>query len=100
MRPTQLEFRSPNERTGDFTDKPGTTYMGEALNFQSKSKNKKSSILPKEERFQQYKLFRGGNHASAYLGPGTYNDHETYLNLNKMPCPSLMVILLILDDTL
>jgi hypothetical protein len=27
---------------------------------------------------------------SAYLGPGTYNDHDVFKKLNKQPCSALM----------
>lgn len=55
--------------------------------------NKKGIMLPQAKRFSQYNLFKGGSKASAFLGPGTYNDHESFLKLSKMPCPSLMVCL-------
>jgi hypothetical protein len=90
MRPTLLNFRSPKERTPDFTEQQ-CTYNGVNLNFQAKTLNKKGKHFSQAERFLQYKLFKGGNKASGFLGPGTYNDHESYLKLHKIPCSSLMV---------
>lgn len=92
MRPTLLDFKSPKEKTPDYLDQT-VTYTGQNLNFQARTLNKKGSVLPQAERFQQYQLFKGGSSASSYLGPGTYNDHNSFLKLNKIPCASIMVII-------
>jgi len=45
MRPTLLNFRSPNERTPEYHDVIAT-YQGDKLHFRSNSMNKKLSNLP------------------------------------------------------
>ena len=51
MRPTQLNFRSPHERTAEFK-KFSQTHLGTDLNFLKKTMNQSGSILPKEQRFK------------------------------------------------
>ena len=46
MRPTLLDFRSPKERTGEMPSEINLTYIGQSLNFQPKTMNKKFSVLP------------------------------------------------------
>lgn len=53
MRPTYLQFRSPNEKTPAHYDVT-STFEGDTLNFKSKSLNKRPLILPKEKRFLHY----------------------------------------------
>ena len=93
MRPTLLDFRSPKEKTAELPQDPALTYTGHALSFQSKTMNKKASVLPQQRRFQQYDQFKGGSSVSSFVGPGTYNDHESFLKLKKMPCSAVIVII-------
>ena len=46
MRPTLLDFRSPKERTGDFTTNAQQTHTGGPVQFPPKSMNKKPVHLP------------------------------------------------------
>jgi hypothetical protein len=53
------------------------------LNFIPVSKNVKATF-PGERRFNQYDHWERIN--GKFLGPGSYNDHETKLNLKAQPC--------------
>jgi len=49
MRPTLLDFRSPKERTAEYTEQQvSMTYTGDHISFQSRTMNKKPSVLPQE----------------------------------------------------
>ena len=91
MRPTLLNFRSPYEKTPEFYDVT-LTNRGETLNFRAKSLNHKPSNLPQAMRFPQ----KGDNGvtglkgATSFVGPGRYNDHESFSKLDKRPCSSVM----------
>mmetsp|Transcript_33050 Transcript_33050/g.40932 ORF Transcript_33050/g.40932 Transcript_33050/m.40932 type:complete len:80 (-) Transcript_33050:2018-2257(-) len=79
MRPTQLNFRSPQERTAEykqFTMKNN----GNNLNFLQKTMNTSGTILPKEQRFKDKPLYDKGTGQTCYLGPGSYNDHDNFIN--------------------
>jgi hypothetical protein len=73
MRPTLLNFRSPNEKTPDFYTSD-ITYTGNPLDFKTKQKNKKNYDFGKASRFPGYQYFMNGSGVSCFLGPGTYND--------------------------
>ena len=90
MRPTLLAFRSPQERTAEFKSFE-IDRSGNNLNFVQKVGNKTGSNLPKEKRFKDPTFFSKGSGASSFLGPGSYNDHESFLHLNKSSCPSKIV---------
>ena len=47
MRPTQLNFRSPHERTAEYKNYTAT-HQGTNLNFLQKTMNQSGCILPKE----------------------------------------------------
>ena len=59
------------------------TKEGSALNFIPVSKNVKATF-PGERRFNQYDHWE--RITGKFLGPGSYNDHETKLNLKAQPC--------------
>ena len=82
MRPTDLHYRSPKQRTPAYYQVP-VTKEGSALNFIPVSKNVKATF-PGERRFNQYEHWE--RITGKFLGPGTYNDHETKLNLKAQPC--------------
>jgi len=59
MRPTQLNFRPPQERTAEYKAFLMTN-QGSDLNFLHKVKNASGSILPKEKRFKDPTVFDKG----------------------------------------
>jgi hypothetical protein len=67
MRPTDLGFRSPKERTAEY-NYPSVTFDGRALPLLSLA-NKPS--IPKSKRFIQYDL--AARRTSASVGPGAYD---------------------------
>lgn len=83
MRPTDLNYRSPKQRTPAFYPIP-TTHVGQALNFRPLSKNMKPTF-PGERRFMQYDAWE--RVTGKFLGPGSYNDHENKLSMKAQPCP-------------
>lgn len=90
MRPTQLNFRAPNERTAEYKVFPMTN-QGNDLNFMHKAKNASGSVLPKERRFKEAPMFDKGTGQTCFLGPGSYNDHQSFIDLAKKSCPSKIV---------
>ena len=90
MRPTQLNFRSPQERTAEFKHY-WIQNTGNNLNFLQKTMNTSGSTLPKEPRFRDKPLYDRATGQTCYLGPGSYNDHENFIVMNKMSCPSKIV---------
>ena len=90
MRPTQLNFRSPHERTAEFK-KFSQTHLGTDLNFLKKTMNQSGSILPKEQRFKDLPMFDKGTGQTCFLGPGSYNDHQAFLDLHRHSCSSKIV---------
>ena len=85
MRPTRLGFRSPQERTAEFKNYQ-ITYQGEHLNFLRKTMNTSGSTLPKAMRFRDKPMFDKGTGQTCFLGPGSYNDHQSFIDLNKKSC--------------
>ena len=90
MRPTQLNFRSPHERTAEY--KTFTiTNQGNNLNFMKKTSNVSGCTLPKDVRFKDQPLFDKGTGQTCFLGPGSYNDHQSFIDLNKNSCSTKIV---------
>lgn len=89
MRPTNLLFKHPNEKTGEFA-LPNVickqiTNKGNALNFKENDLSKNILLqFPKEKRFDDYK-FRS-QITGPLVGPGTYNDQDNSKKLLKKPC--------------
>ena len=77
MRPTRLDFRSPNEKTPDFYY-PQVTAQGQKLNFKPKSVNRNISVFSKANRFPDKMQING---QTQYLGPGTYDSQKAYEKL-------------------
>ena len=90
MRPTQLNFRPPQERTAEYKAFL-ITHHGNDLNFLHKQKNASGSVLPKEKRFKDAPVFDKGTGQMCFLGPGSYNDHQSFIDLNKKSCPAKIV---------
>ena len=67
MRPTNLGFRSPKERTAEYNF-PSVTFDGRYLAFKQQSLQ---SSLPKSKRFRQYD--EAARRTGTSLGPGSYN---------------------------
>lgn len=91
MRPTLLNFRSPNERTPEYHDVE-VTYKGEMLNFKNISPNKRTSNFSKADRFPKRGDVGevGVKTATSFLGPGRYKHQESFNKLTQRPCSSLM----------
>ena len=90
MRPTQLNFRSPQERTAEFKNFE-VTKEGLNLNFIQKTKNASGCTLSRETRFKEAPLVDRATGQTVFLGPGSYNDHDCYINLKKNSCPTKIV---------
>ena len=87
MRPTDLHYRSPKQRTPAFYEQP-VTKEGQALNFVPVSKNMKQTFTS-ERRFKQYDNWE--KRTGQFLGPGSYNDLDNSINLKAQPCPVIIV---------
>ena len=90
MRPTRLDFRSPHERTAEYR-KLLVTKEGIQLDLLAKPINKTGTNLPKDIRFKPMPLYCKGTGATCFLGPGSYNDMESFNNLHKPACPTKIV---------
>ena len=90
MRPTQLNFRSPGERTAEYKAYVMNN-QGQNLNFLKKSMNTSGSTLPKEARFKDMPLVDKATGQTCFLGPGSYNDHQVFIDFNKASCPAKIV---------
>jgi len=88
MRPTDLRFRSPKERTeANYISQ--ITAQGHALFFKSlqhpkktPSRQRKLGSFSKCDRFNDQTL--QGKYQ--FAGPGSYNDSESFRKLNAKPC--------------
>ena len=74
MRPTQLNFRPPGERTAEINS-VSMTHAGRRTSFTVKSLNVSGSTLPRDVRFKEKSLVDKGTGQTCFLGPGSYNDH-------------------------
>jgi len=79
MRPTDLQFRSPCERTAEYRE----SYVnknGDNLEYcqDGMNKNGRKSTFSQELRFKEPKFYCKYTGESVYLGPGSYNDHESF----------------------
>lgn len=57
--------------------------------------NTSGTTLPKEPRFKNAPVYDKGTGQTCYLGPGSYNDHDNFISLNKASCPSKIVSLFV-----
>jgi hypothetical protein len=78
MRPTNLGFRSPKERTAEFSN-PSVTYDGRLLPFLQP----KHSTMPLSKRFMQYEVT--ARRTAARVGPGSYNLRKGSIDLADVP---------------
>lgn len=69
MRPTNLGFRSPKERTAEFSF-PSVTHDGLSLPYLQQSSNQSTS-LSKSKRFAQYD--QAARRTASQVGPGSYS---------------------------
>ena len=90
MRPTQLNFRSPQERTAEYKHYTMNN-TGNNLNFLRQTMNTSGTTLPKEQRFKDKPLYDKGTGQTCYLGPGSYNDHDNFISMTKQSCSSKIV---------
>eukprot|EP00347_Sterkiella_histriomuscorum_P013170 403365740 len=85
MRPTDLKFRSPKQKTPEYYNSK-VTVDGRILNFIASSQNKKRTFTS-QERFPQYQDW--AKITGQFLGPGSYNQNENYQKLKAIPCSAI-----------
>jgi len=78
MRPTNLGFRSPKERTAEFSN-PSVTYDGRLLPFLQP----KHSTMPLSRRFTQYEVT--ARRTASQVGPGSYNLRKVSIDRADVP---------------
>jgi hypothetical protein len=78
MRPTNLGFRSPKERTAEYSN-PNVTYDGRLLPFIQP----KHSTMPLSKRFMQYEV--AARRTAGRVGPGSYNIRKGSIDQNDVP---------------
>ena len=64
------------------------TNNGVNLDFLQKTMNASGSTLPKDKRFKDMPMFDKGTGQTCFLGPGSYNDHQSFIDLNVKACSS------------
>mmetsp|Transcript_1653 Transcript_1653/g.1110 ORF Transcript_1653/g.1110 Transcript_1653/m.1110 type:complete len:111 (+) Transcript_1653:100-432(+) len=89
MRPTLLDFRSPMETTAEFR-KFEITKNGQPLNFLLKPTNATGSNFSHAQRFADMPMYCKSTGQTCFLGPGSYNDHETFIKKSNKPCCTVM----------
>jgi hypothetical protein len=77
MRPTELNFRSPKEKTPD-AGLPVVTFDGRRLTF---AQSHLKGNLPQSKRFAQYEV--EAKRTGYMVGPGTYNNQSADLANSK-----------------
>ncbi|OMJ67755.1 hypothetical protein SteCoe_35006 [Stentor coeruleus] len=77
MRPTELKFRSPKEKTPD-AGHPIVTFDGRKLSFSPVSIK---GSFSQSKRFQQYEV--EAKKTGFRVGPGTYNNNKVQISNNK-----------------
>ena len=86
MRPTLLNFRAPDERTGELTkteiNKNGTKFQI----LEERYTNPKGTNMSKEARFPNNNFYDLGTGQSVFTGPGSYKPEISYNLLNKPQC--------------
>lgn len=86
-RPTNLNFRSPTERTPEFHNFR-LTKEGDQLDMKHRITNSTGTNLPKDIRFKPMPLYCKGSGANCFLGPGSYNHMDSFKALNRTICPT------------
>ncbi len=100
MRPTFLEYRSPNEKTPEYYNVV-VNRKGERLDYRPTSLNIKATVFPQSKRFQtigddgQVVLDLG----ACFTGPGKYDATEAFKRLTSKPCKSVMKKITVLPES-
>lgn len=61
------------------------------MDLLSKPTNNAGTNLPKDPRWKPMPLYCKGTGATCFLGPGSYNDMESFNNLNRAVCKTKIV---------
>jgi hypothetical protein len=87
------------ERTAEFRFTK-VTKDGTSLDYIKKTYNQggKRTTFNQERRWRDPQFYCKFTGESAFLGPGSYNDHENFKNMNRQPCSALMKKIGILED--
>ena len=92
MRPTQLGFRSPNERTAELNTECWVNREGKKYDIRAETKqNPKGSNLPQEPRFKAMPFYDRGSGQSVFIGPGSYDAVEAHKKLTQICTPGIIV---------
>ena len=99
MRPTNLQFRSPAEKTAEFRES-NVNKTGDNLQYRQDGMNKngRKSTFSQEMRFKEAKFYCKNTGESVYLGPGSYNHHQSFARQVAKPCTAMMRKPGVLDD--
>ena len=88
MRVTNLRFRSPKEKTGEFCD-PQVTYDGRRIKFPVIKRG--NTTFSKEPRFMQY--YFDQKKTNVIIGPTTYDTSHCFSTILRKPCAIIYVII-------
>lgn len=79
MRATNLQFRSPAEKTAEFRESH-VNKTGDHLQYNQEGMNKngRQSTFSQEIRFKEAQFYCKYTGESVFLGPGSYNHHESF----------------------
>ena len=92
MRPTQLGFRNPNERTAELNTECWVNREGKKYDIRAETKqNPKGSNLPREQRFKAMNFYDRGTGQSVFIGPGSYEAIEAHKKLTQIVTPGIIV---------
>ena len=86
------------ERTAEFRA-INMSKEGKKFDFVKKTFNQsgRNSTFSREQRWREPKMYCKHTGESAFLGPGSYNEHENFNSLTKKPCTAVMKQLTLLD---
>ena len=87
MRPTLLQFRNPNERTGEYLLSDSHHSQGTDL---SAGLNPRGTNLPKAARFTSLGFFDKATGQSVFTGPTSYNACEGFVRQTRTPTPGII----------
>ena len=91
-RPTQLGFRAPDERTAEYNVDLTMNKEGKRYQILEETKvNPKGSNLPQAQRFKVMPFYDRATGQSVFIGPGSYNAHESPNKLGALPCSTVIV---------
>ena len=92
MRPTNLQFRSPNEATAEY-NLPTVNNEGRKLTFptpKARFLGQKRCTFSQAPRFLHYHDLQ--NRTTSLVGPGTYDSHAAKVRLLAKACMAQYVI--------